>query len=478
MARKKKKNLLKTENLSPELLRHFRQLGLDNVEEYKSWCTTHGCSTRLNKSWLQLWRERDISRTEKADRRLKSAKKTQNLRHFLKQAYRQEIYPTGINDNIFERIVNAFRRSSQPKVLLRILLYLEANSNLFKDPGYIEAIIALADHYGHWIRPLEDWGPRSYNKDRQFASLLRHLLARYDVPVFMDRAFFEGSTAQQKWFHHLGMGKNIRTAENLPVTLTKRMAHYFMEAPESYSIEGAIRWGQVHALGGDQRLVEALMGTRLAADFHDDDFWLTVIRFFIEHPMLDTAHVNPIVDFIWNRKYENQVVFVARGVAEERGPVQPDFSMQGRTPEALLRQVDEWHRQLGIESGNENLQWVHSRYKDFGLTMGKKKSENSRTWRIRELLNSKELIAEGRAMKHCVATYAESCHEGKCTIWSMTVEEYKNVKRVLTIEVDPVNNFIRQVRGIHNRLAEENEKRIIRKWSAREELQALAYLKL
>ncbi|TVR29607.1 MAG: hypothetical protein EA404_14415, partial [Spirochaetaceae bacterium] len=58
-----------------------------------------------------------------------------------------------------------------------------------------------------------------------------------------------------------------------------------------------------------------------ARDFRDNQFWLELIRFFARNPMLDTAHYQPIVDYIWNQKYENQAVFVARGVVQETGPL-------------------------------------------------------------------------------------------------------------------------------------------------------------
>ena len=41
------------------------------------------------------------------------------------------------------------------------------------------------------------------------------------------------------------------------------------------------------------------------------------------------------------------------------------------------------------------------------------------TWEIRELLDSDELAAEGKAMKHCVATYTEICAKGLSAIWSL-----------------------------------------------------------
>jgi len=60
---------------------------------------------------------------------------------------------------------------------------------------------------------------------------------------------------------------------------------FFFRA-DHYLVREALRWGQIHALGGDERLVDALRGTPLAKDCRDNDFSLSLIRFFIRHPML------------------------------------------------------------------------------------------------------------------------------------------------------------------------------------------------
>jgi hypothetical protein len=48
--------------------------------------------------------------------------------------------------------------------------------------------------------------------NRQFASLVRHLLAEYPVPAFMDSVWFK-RTRTQNWFIHVGRGHSIRDAE-------------------------------------------------------------------------------------------------------------------------------------------------------------------------------------------------------------------------------------------------------------------------
>jgi hypothetical protein len=48
-------------------------------------------------------------------------------------------------------------------------------------------MVNLAIFENEWIRNPEDWKIPSYNIKKQFSSLLRHLLCKYDVPAFMDK---------------------------------------------------------------------------------------------------------------------------------------------------------------------------------------------------------------------------------------------------------------------------------------------------
>lgn len=422
----------------------------------------------------QLWKRK--SDAEKSDRILKESRKYRNLRYLIQQIYAKKLTENDLRDEILIEICRGFRRYYYSKKLLNFLLYLEANSKLLENIAHVRGIIHLMAFKVQWIRSMKDWKPASHNANRQFSSLARHLLASYEVPVFMDNAWFYDNEKEQKWFLHIGSGKNIRTAPGLPFPLTKKMAHHFIEAPDSYSINEAFRWGQVHALNGNQRLTDALRETRLFTEFRDNEFELSVIRFFVNNPMLDTVHIAPMIDYIWYQKFDGQRVFVARGVVEERGPAQPNFSMNGRVPESLLHQVEAWHHRLGKESKGGNSQWQRCNIQEFEFLTGNKKEGNMKIWYIRELLSSRELTAEGRAMKHCVATYAHSCAGGRTAIFTMEIEEGSGREKLLTIEVQLSNRQIRQVRGKFNRYATQQELGILKRWALQERLTIASYV--
>lgn len=435
-------------------------------------------TSRINPklSWSQAKDDEKQERQQHAITKLGNAKATRRLQGLILGIYRRKISEDELDTEISREIFNGFENASDREILCQSLLFVESKSKLLKTSMHTRGVIALTQEATRWIRPLEQWIPLSHNPDRQFSSLARHLWTIYDVPDFMDNAWLGGNPIQQYWFKHLGAGKNIRTADHLPIPLTKKMAHYFMLAPAHYPIEAAFRWAQVHALEGNRRIADALLETRLIHDFRDNDFWLSALRFFIRNPMLDPVHISPIIDYIWNQRYEPRIVFVERGVAEEAGPEQPCFSMKGRTVASLLAAVDRWHRQLGKETNGGQFQWRKSIIQDYTFVEGTKRSKNMKVWRIRELLSSQELLAEGRQMKHCVATYANSCHRGASTIWTMDIETEEGIEKLLTIEVYPVTKSIRQARGKFNRRPTDKERDVLKRWAQQEGLEIASYV--
>jgi hypothetical protein len=146
---------------------------------------------------------------------------------------------------------------------------------------------------------------------------------------------------------------------------------------------------------------------------------------------------------------------------ERIGPLEPEFAMKGRTVPALMRRVEEWHRHLVKEIRRPAMEWARSEIEEFILVQ-KERSVESRegsterkvTWTIRELRSGKELMEEGKAMHHCVATYAPVCARGTCSIWSLGFEESHEPvrRRIMTIEVNNEHRLIVQARGRFNSL--------------------------
>ena len=282
---------------------------------------------------------------------------------------------------------------------------------------------------------------------------------------------------QHGWYKHLGLGQNIRTA-GLPLRFTRAMAHLFAQAPHHYRAIAALRWAQVQGLGGNVALARAVVGTRLGKVLENEDFWESVLHFFVNHPSFDLSQVGPVVDFFQHQKFEETEGISPEGVFGKLPPPRPDFSMKGRTVASVLRHVEEWHKQLGQDRNKTCLTWRHSPFKDFRLVEGSEALGNMRVWTITELLTNRALFLEGQAMRHCVAIYAVGCARRHTSIWSMQVENQQGRHRVLTIEVDLLRKTVCQARGKANRLPKAVEKEIMERWTMQEGLKVAEWVRL
>lgn len=474
---------------------HLKALGLTNAEEYKVWCREHGFCRRLDKSWRQQQREQLVAAREAATARLVGSKRKIKFPEAITEVFDGSLRPAQSAPPLLRAIWRASEatkgdrrvRQHTRELLLHVAPLTDfldgspATSQFGHAPGntWIDGLAALAHHWSGWLRPVEDWKPRTHNTRRQFASLARHLLTQYPVPLFMDSVWFLGTSTSalrfQKWFWHIGTGNSIRTAD-VSIPLTKRMAHHFMQAPGDCSVEQALRWGQVLGLGGNAHLARAIIASRLGEQFGHDDFWLTVVRFFIDNPMLDTAQVGPIIDYLHNQRFVEREEFVAPGVIERRPPPQPNLSMKGRNPNTLLRQVERWHRQLANESVDLKAEWPTSGIGSFDWIEGREGSENLRRWTIRELLSAKALVSEGRAMRHCVASYVRSCARRATSIWSLQMHNYEGSRRILTVEVRLSSKTICQARGKRNVPPDAKARNILRRWGSEQGLRLTEYV--
>ncbi len=337
---------------------------------------------------------------------------------------------------------------------------------------YRPALLALSAHRRDWLRTPDAWESSEGIAQQQFGSLVRHLVARYDVPRFLDTAWTEGLTPDgvqyQGWFKHVAAGRNPRTARGLPIPMTKRMAHHFLRAPDDFGILAAIRLGQVISLGGDEVMARSLLGTRLGTDFREHEFWTSVVRWFISHPELSPADHGPIIDFLHEQKFVPSVLNPAsRLTGQPRQSLlvapQPNLTMKGRTPDAMLRSVEQWHRRLASQPMTYR-EWKPSGIVPLVVVEGA--GADRRVFETTELICTEELQQEGQAMRHCIATYWQRCSTGQTSVWTLTVEDASGrIERLLTLEVGNGQRRVVQARGLANRMPTVEELAILARWT-------------
>lgn len=356
---------------------------------------------------------------------------------------------------------------------------LARRSELLSERRYVDALSRLASAWPHWLREPEPWAPRTHNLRRQFASLARHLLARYEVPALFDAVWMDDSEASadgRLWYAHVGRGENLRTAPRLPFPLTKMMAHHALRADADLSPMQALRWGQLVGAGASPPIARAAALTRLGRSAcAEEPFWLGFAHLLANSPMADPRQVGPVVDYLFAQKFEPAPPAPLTGhvgddgAFRQMGPPQPGLCLKGRTFQSLLRQVYAWHRQLSLsrvgpdDPGGIGAIWNPCGIR--GLDRIEGEPGNQRRFVIGELLTAADLQAEGRTMRHCVASYVPSCARGRCAIFSMRADEGRGLERRMTIEVAPSQKTVVQARGRLNEKPGAVEMRILRAWA-------------
>lgn len=336
-----------------------------------------------------------------------------------------------------------------------------------------EALLEIYFQADQWLKSPKGWVPQEgQGADKLLSDLLHHLFAQYEVPKFMDDAWRKQNKLHIAWFIHLGTGQNIRTAPQLQTHLTKKMAHYFLQAPDHYTINEALVYGQVIALGGNDLLLKQLFNTQLVHLCKNQEFWLSLVQFLLNNQeLIQDNKVGQILDFFNAKKLLKATV---DDYGQLVGEVSNKLSVKGKTADSLMKAVDKWQRDMTNSYGgsyNKLVTWTPVKVNNFLV------NDDGTSYRIMQLTNNYALLREAEKMKHCIASYIEKCQTGRASVWALTATTGRIVSPLLTIQLDD-DNAIVQVRGKTNRLPEVTETQIVRRWATRENLDIAGYCEL
>ena len=353
---------------------------------------------------------------------------------------------------------------SSRRIFLEILLFLDKQGcgRLLREEEYLHAFFQMARHRTWMVRPFKEWSKKSHNPHRQFTSFIRHCFVKYEMPAFMNTAWCkEGTGRFIDWFIEIGRGKNLRKCKELPVDVTKKTSHYFMQASNDFNVAEALRWAQVLGMGGDETLANNIVSSVLGRnEFDEEDFWKKVLHYLVQHAgMLAKNKLHEVIDYI-------------SGIYDETG----HFNIKGRSINNLLNLADQWHvatnftRTLG-----QPKDWKSSGIQEYRLEEGEE--EEQKTYFIVELLSSKALTDEGRKMRHCVGSYAHYCSKRRCSIFSLRVKDAVNgEKRLATLEVNLFSESIVQAKAKYNAKLSDKAQKIMKAWATSENLKLSKWL--
>ena len=336
----------------------------------------------------------------------------------------------------------------------------------------IEALVNLAGFRDAHIRTIATWSGSDQSWRAVVNSLAQHLITKYRVPVFLAAAWYATDDVfgerKREWFVAHSRGASFRSL-NLPIRMTKRMEHTFLTSCDHFSIEYAMRRAELIGLGADVPLVNAVLAARPALDLHHGDFWRTAWHFLVAHMRgINGDQVAPLIDFLHTVRHESIAIDTADGIVM-RGPLQPYFSLKGRTLQSVTRLMEQWHRNVGLAEGG--FSWEPSKIRPLVQeTPNDDPTVPPTIWELTELTSSGQLRAEGKALQHCVASYGYGCWKGRSRIWSLRRRRGLSYKSVVTVEINPASRTVTQARGFRNRRVSGRPLSILQLWAAKEGL--------
>ena len=362
-------------------------------------------------------------------------------------------------EQAIEQILNKGTRIKPPQSIVSPIAkaIIDKASKLYHDERYKNGIEVICS--SKHVRDIDEWVPKGKSCETLYRSLASHVFAKFPMPAFLWSAFFVCDKREIETVKRIAAGESLfKMAQvgEFPLPLTRKQCHDFLASPSDFNFIQALRRMQVKTHGGNLRLYQTWIGLDFGRNISTQDreiFWDGVLAWFSKHSMLDVSQISPLVDYITFRKREDAT-----------------FTMKGRSPIAMIRGMEQWHKDLGKSRDNDKREFGMSGFRDGSYSFPNDKL--SRTWYVNELLSGKALNKEGSELKHCAASYARSVEEGRISMWSMT----EGHQKVITIEVHNQTKQIMQARGRFNRSCSNEEFRILTKWAQDNNLIISRYL--
>lgn len=308
--------------------------------------------------------------------------------------------------------------------------------------GHARALARIATFWPFWVRTPDIFRTRARTPEGIVRALVDHVFVRFPVPPFLYQGWTdeEAPCALLGWFVCLAGGGSLRRLEKASGGLGGASARALrpmldLVSPGASLVEGRTR-AEVMAMGGSSWAHEQLFD---AAEF----------QIFSPHA------VRSVVDYdTWRQ--------TVRWLDRHREVLTPD------SLPATLGWIAREHARLRISGGRFALE-----AQTLSDVQNAMKACADRSWPVRfgdwdfgpvrfvELLNEGALHDEGKAMHHCVATYAEDCADGTSAIFSVR----RGGQRLLTVEVLLTSRSIYEARGKHNRSLFPSERRVLLRWA-------------
>lgn len=374
-------------------------------------------------------------------------------------------------------------------------LFISHNQKVYKIGK--EPVETLYEHYNwlfseyesYFIRDIDSFKIKTkskYNDSTHVLELFRHLLSKYPISKPFKNAWVMTKVNENRQYDNVnGTYKITRKIKKDNITmlsmlnnaieevdfrkwaiclanggslykeyakpfLTKKEVHILTNCPHDLTMLDAIVYSIAKSASSNEGVSLKLAQSKLSTFLKNDvSFWRRVITFFIENHDCKLEKLNDFIDFIQAKKQNEAQLF---------------NMLNGCTLKSLSIKMEEWHRELGRAKILGNYSW-----KGFPIDNKKYEKRNLQdqeyTWIFKQILNTKDLAAEGTRMRHCVLSYKNKCIEGTASIWSLEQEKNGITAPKITLEISEDYRIV-QARGFANRSPKTDELNIINEWSS------------
>lgn len=390
-------------------------------------------------------------------------------------------YPAS-NDR-YHRLVQAVHE----KTALLSHRRLRGGEQVLSHESVLRALHQLSGYRREWVRSPETFVPSGTSSlHLQWAEFLGHIIEAYPTPRFFVFNWLHSEYCDRlrKLHFHIAGGGSLRHYVLPGGTLIDRTtANYLSRAPHDASVEQALRWAHVmaayHQLNRDPDAQIARLMMKLApfsSQVDHEVFWRGTSRFIARHELGSQEVVNLVLMATDVRFKPGNETFPNTALDH---PLDSRLCIEGRTLPDVQNLVRNW-KEIYLDIHRDKLVRRHRRFEPWGKLDIKDghfgSHEESDFWEIVQLLTAHDLQLEGQNLKHCVGSYVRSCRSGNSSIWSMRRWCSGQMRRYLTIEVDPKEREIVEALGQCNRLPRTQEMAMVRSWAQEAQLKVASWV--
>lgn len=333
-----------------------------------------------------------------------------------------------------------------------------------------------------------------YIGNNELISWAKKLFGKYSIPHFFYEHLPYLSELEYQCMFYLLQGGSIRKFKELPISLSKKEAHYFNTVPYIESKENCLLnalvlskfiaidnspkcdrdsslnypyyevfWSgsvkESQELRAESFLRKVLQKYRdsLKSFVLDLDFWLIAFnkRAAVIKLAKRVAQREQLEIYLGDTEYID--FLISERIFNE------DFNIKKTGPRQLARGVFNFHCPRAFSYYNNVYEeWGESEppilFKRSGIE-----------YQMVEITSSARLYYEGNTLHHCVMSYLDSCVKGHISIWALEYKMYDDFIPNLTVEV--YKEAIVQAHGKFNRPASQEEYEILKVWGASKNLE-------